>query len=124
MLAQVAPPGLTLPAQRISPSSFFNICRRNHSFFSCTWTIFEKRSIRLPVVVLVIGIQDKGIGHLTLQLLYYRMVFPVLLGYFFQKGAGCGHNNPPALNLQFCILGLGVSVSPLSFGMPPNPVAF
>jgi hypothetical protein len=40
----------------------------------------EKRPKCLPVIVLVVCIKHESVGDLTLQVLYDRMVFPILLG--------------------------------------------
>jgi hypothetical protein len=43
----------------------------------------EKRAKRLPVIVLVVGIENEGVGDLALKVLYDRMIFPVFLRNFF-----------------------------------------
>ncbi len=39
----------------------------------------KERPKRLPMIVFVVRVENEGIGHLALQVLHDRMVFPILL---------------------------------------------
>src|SRR5439155_12620817 len=45
--------------------------------------------------MLIVGVQHERVGHLPLQMLDYRVVFPVFSRYFLRKRARSGHNRPP-----------------------------
>src|SRR3954453_242556 len=59
--------------------------------------VAEKGTEGLPVIVLVVCVENKRVSYLALQVLDHGMIFPVLSRYFLYKsfGVGRGHNIPP-----------------------------
>ena len=82
----------------------------------------EQRAVGLPVVMLIVLIQDEGVGHLALQVMHYRMVFPVLQRNLFGYGTRSGHGSLP-LESQRRLESSGTNGGPRSeFLLGPKPV--